>query len=477
MRTHSDVIRVHDWYQSGVLSAITTTIIERAYGIPALAARARVPTHTLKRMVWSGVAQREMASFECFLRAQGAVVRLWIDTQLQPVRLASIPEEYRTQAMTNVALTRRQAYRRTSQDIGGDADWHARQSLEAYQAKLAEDLAQPLTPAPPVTATSLVQIAHDLLRARQAVGRLRWTDQALMLSAGMLQAKMRAAAIRGRPVLLLSIIDALMTTLGIRLQVEVGTQRLWTLGTATALPSVDRIPQQGRTIRPGPRTAIGASVLVRTVLDRIAEQGITVADMARSAHVSAGLLSGWQRTGTDRALAQMESLLCALGCRLAIKGSPRQPDTRLPSIDFPPERIRPAANDVAAIMRPSVAAQTGLKGAALERAVRARIADRLRLLRQAVTAPLVEEDGAPLMVPPWLGDRLHDALLRVVQLRRADRDHGLTWPIVDLVLISGVPRQAITALLAASTSPPAEIALHEVLRALHLRVSVHPAIP
>jgi len=109
--------------------------------------------------------------------------------------------------------------------------------------------------------------------------------------------------------------------------------------------------------------------------------------------------------------------------------------------------------------------------------VRARIADRLRLLRQAVTAPLVEEDGAPLMVPPWLGDRLHDALLRVVQLRRADRDHGLTWPIVDLVLISGVPRQAITALLAASTPPPAEIALHEVLRALHLRVSVHPAIP
>jgi hypothetical protein len=455
MRSASAVLSLSPSYRSGLLAAVREILVPYEGNFAAVARFARMPLPTLRLLYSNDTSHGMLAAIECFLRTQGAVVQIAIDLRSHPLTLATVPKAYLDQAASTLVRMRTPKYEATSA-TPRMATKRAAASVEVYQAGIRDDLDKPLVPRPPTRAASLVTLIHEILVARSEVGVLTWNDQALTISAGIYQKKVREAIRFGTTIPVATALDRLMSVLGMRLIVTV-SRREWTLGEPHRLPELAKLRQLSAPA-PRPRVALGRSELIHVLLDLVATSKRELSDVAATAGVSMRRLRRWKESGTDRDLVALESVIAALGGKITI--SLRKP-TRVIAVSAPEvsgERLEASMRDLHGILRHATQRDTQLEDEELTDEIVQEIERRRHSLRatlkKLLTGPTEQYSG--------LGEAMH-ALLR----RRRAEPGAPAWSVTDLMVVTGVPRGALSRLLAMRGSIDAESDLVVLLASFH----------
>jgi len=455
MRSASAVLSLNPSYRSGLLAAVREVLAPYEGNLAGVASFARMPLPTLRLLLSNDTSHGMLAAIECFLRTQGAKVQIVIDRQQRPLTLAKVPKAYLDQAVSTLVSMRTPKYETTSATTRMAAQ-RAEASVEVYQSGIRDDLAKPLVQRPPKKAASLVALIHEILVARSEVGALTWNGHALAISAGIYQTKVRAAIRFGTPIPVATALDRLMSVLGIRLTVTV-SHREWTLGEPHRLPPLATL-RQLPVRAPRPRIALGRSELIRALLDLVETSRRELDEVAAAARVSMRRLLRWKESGTDRDLVALESVIAALGGRITITLRNPKRVIAVPAPKVSAERLEASMRDLHSILRHATQRDTQLEDEELTEEIVQEIERRRHSLRAILAEPLA---GPPKRYSS-LGEGMH-ALIR----RRQAEPSSPAWSVIDLMVVTGVPRGSLTKLLALEGSTDAEKELVALLDAFH----------
>jgi DNA-binding phage protein len=455
MRSASAVLSLSPSYRSGLLAAVREVLAPYEDNLAGIARFARMPLPTLRLLLSNDNSHGLLAAFECFLRTQGAKVQIAIDLRSRPLTLAALPQAYLNQAVATLVGMRTPKYELTA-PTPRMASQRASASVDIYQAGIRDDLAKPLAQRPPKKVASLVALVHEILVARSEVAVLTWNDQALTISAGIYQKKVRNAIRFGTTIPVTTALDRLMSVLGMRLIVTV-SHREWTLGEAHRLPALAKVRQIPTRI-PRPQVALGRSELIHILLDLVEKSTRTLTEVAAAAGVSDRRLQRWKESGTDRELVALESVIAALGGTITITLHKPTRVITVPAPEVSGERHEVSMRDLHGILRHATQRDTDLEDEELTDEIVQEIERRRHSLRAALKKPLT---GTP---------EQYSGLAKAMRalLRRRQAEPGApVWGVTDLMVVTGVPRGALSRLLAMKGSNDAEHDLVALLTSFH----------